>query len=246
MVKHRSLCHNNNYKRTSRKSDRYEDKKARKQYQKNKEKIEKSSKVKNVPRRSMMFRKIRDVKGFNCVCPEFLERVQKRVRIGGVGTMRRKTRMTCSYKYELSSKKESIKQTPLPHPSNYPKGECVVCFEESKMNKENTIKCYKVTHLLCKKCKDKLKKDVCPLCNSHSIGITIHAARSRGRAVSPLPRAASGPPVPRTARAGGGRAPDPSQFERDQGWLEIFNMLNYYMRREPPIHNAYMLREQIV
>jgi len=173
MVKRLSPCNNNNYKRTSRKSNRYKDKKERKQYQKNKEKIEKSVKVKNVPRRSRMVGELKNIKEFNGVCPEYLDRMQKRVRIGGTGTMRRKRRVVYVNKLKLS-KKESIKQTPLPHPSNYTKGECVVCFEKCKMNEENTIKCYEVTHSLCKKCKDKMKKDVCPLCNNHSIGITIN------------------------------------------------------------------------
>ena len=50
-------------------------------------------------------------------------------------------------------------------------GECVVCFERIKMKPDNTIDCHNVTHPLCMDCKGKMKKDVCPLCNSHSIGI---------------------------------------------------------------------------
>ena len=89
--------------------------------------------------------------------------------------MRRKRKAVNIYHLNfITNKKESINQKPLLHPINYSKGECVVCFENCKMNEENTIKCHKVTHSLCKKCKDKMKKDVCPLCNNHSIGITIN------------------------------------------------------------------------
>ena len=37
------------------------------------------------------------------------------------------------------------------------------------MSKTNTIKCGKVSHVLCAGCKDKIKDNKCPLCRSHPI-----------------------------------------------------------------------------
>ena len=81
-------------------------------------------------------------------------------RMGGKGSQR------------IKQKKERSKISidPKSH-KYYPKGECVVCFERIKMKPDNTIDCHNVTHPLCMDCKGKMKKDVCPLCNSHSIGI---------------------------------------------------------------------------
>lgn len=176
MGNHRQSCHNMNYNKVTRKPNRYKDKKIRGQKQKHKEKIEKSVKVKNVPRRSRMIPQDHSDSWWSrpyYICPETLIFIKKRVRIGGVGSTRRKGKSACPYKLKLSSKKDSIKLIPFTRPIKYVSGECVVCFEKAKMNEENTIKCYTVTHPLCKKCKDQLKKDVCPLCNNHSIGITV-------------------------------------------------------------------------
>jgi len=157
------------YNKVTRNPNRYKDKKIRGQKQKHKEKIEKSVKVNNVSRRSRM---VMDPSGsvtkrhrYSRLVPIF------RVQIDGVGIMRRKGKSYCPYK--LSSKKDSIKLIPFTRPIKYDSGECVVCFEKAKMTEENTIKCHTVTHPLCKKCKDQFKKDVCPLCNNHSIGITV-------------------------------------------------------------------------
>ena len=77
-----------------------------------------------------------------------------------------------SPKINIKQKKERSKISidPKSH-KYYSKGECVVCFEKIEMEPDNTIDCHNVTHPLCMDCKGKMKKDVCPLCNSHSIGI---------------------------------------------------------------------------
>jgi hypothetical protein len=176
MGNHRQSCHNMKYNKVTRKPNRCKDKKIKGQKQKHKEKIEKSVKVNNVSRRSRM---VMDPSGsvtkrhrhrYSCTAVLYSRWVE-RVRIDGVGIMRRKGKTYCPYK--LSSKKDSIKLIPFTRPIKYDSGECVVCFEKAKMTEENTIKCHTVTHPLCKKCKDQFKKDVCPLCNNHSIGITV-------------------------------------------------------------------------
>jgi hypothetical protein len=51
--------------------------------------------------------------------------------------------------------------------------DCIICYEKKNIyDSSNIINCNGVKHCLCNDCKLLMKKDCCPLCNSHSIGLT--------------------------------------------------------------------------
>ena len=155
------------------KSKKYDDKKLQKQRCKNKEKIEKLNKVKNVSRRSQL------IKGSNPynyresgINPETLMNIERKVRTGGKGSTRRKRFIPPPYTL-YTEKKEKVKSIKLKPLVKCKKGECVICFERIRMDHENTLDCHNVKHPLCSDCQGKMKKNVCPLCNSHPIGLKI-------------------------------------------------------------------------
>ena len=141
------------------KSKKYDDRKLNRQRLKHKEKKEKLTNINNIPRTSRLV--VGDKKYFTLI--------DRKVRIGGKGTMRIKKKKQRSEIYVKNLDK--VKPKPIKPPIKYPKDECVVCFERIKMEPDNTIDCHNVTHPLCRDCKKQMKKDMCPLCNSHSIGI---------------------------------------------------------------------------
>ena len=124
---------------------------------------------------------------FSGVNPEFLASLQSQVRIGGKGSSRRKKK---SVKGELIKKDINIskKHIKFDAPTKFEKDECCVCYERVKLSKENTIDCNGKTKALCSDCKVKMKKDVCPLCNNHSIGLKIKEQYEYPRRIF-LPRA---------------------------------------------------------
>ena len=52
------------------------------------------------------------------------------------------------------------------------KEECVICYNNVDMIKDNTIQCGGVNHILCAACKLKMQDNpMCPMCRSHNIRI---------------------------------------------------------------------------
>ena len=138
-----------------------------KKQDKNKEKIEKLVNRVNPNRTSLMERIPRRCNHrFNYMNPKLI------TRIGGKGSIRKKKICICG---ELVKKnvKISKKQIKISAPIHYAKDDCCVCYERVKMSKDNIIDCNGKTKTLCLDCKGKMKKDVCPLCNNHSIGLKI-------------------------------------------------------------------------
>jgi hypothetical protein len=162
----------NNIKNIS-KSKKYDDKKLQKQRCKNKEKIEQLKKVKNVSRKSRLIKE-RDPYNYHRygIYPETLMNIGSKVRVGGKGSQRRKRFKPPSY-ILYTEEKEKVKPIKLKPLVKCKKGECVICFERTRMDHENTLDCNGVKHPLCSGCQGKMKKNVCPLCNSHPIGLKI-------------------------------------------------------------------------
>lgn len=55
-------------------------------------------------------------------------------------------------------------------------GECSICFETVSKNKDNIIRCGKVSHTICKDCKFRMNEDkdaICPMCRSHPLQMPI-------------------------------------------------------------------------
>lgn len=160
------------------KKRKYVDKKQKKNKKQNRdvEKIEKLVKNKNPSRTSLMERGSKCNYKFNYMNLEYLDFLKSQVRLGGKGSMRRKKKICLScLKGELVKKNVKInkKQIKISAPIHYEKDDCCVCYERVKMSKENTIDCNGKTRTLCLDCKGKMKKDICPLCNNHSIGLRI-------------------------------------------------------------------------
>ena len=146
---------------------------------KHKEKIENLVPRNNASRTSLTVRKSTSIpnlvlRPLESVNPEYLKFMSNKVRLGGKGTQRRKKKISIgcrkgrAVKQNIKLSRKQLKCTP---PIKYGKDECCVCYEKVKMSKENTIDCYGKTKALCLDCKGKMRKDVCPLCNNHSIGI---------------------------------------------------------------------------
>ena len=139
-----------------------------KKNEKNKEKIEKLVKRVNPSRTSLMERESRRYNEFNYMNSDLMI-----TRIGGKGSIRRKKKKCVRGELVKKNIKISKKQIKGSAPIHYEKDECCVCYERVQMSKDNIIDCNGKTRTLCLDCKGKMKKDVCPLCNNHSIGLKI-------------------------------------------------------------------------
>lgn len=59
-------------------------------------------------------------------------------------------------------------------------GECSICFETVPKNKDNMIRCGKVSHTICKDCKFKMNEEkdaMCPMCRSHPLQLPISSEK---------------------------------------------------------------------
>jgi hypothetical protein len=156
---------------------KYVDKKFNKDVNKNKhkEKIEKLVKNINPSRTSLMNRDLMETRPARpstaaWAWDSWLAALREQVRIGGKGTSRRKKKSVKGklFKKDINNSKKQIMNA---YPIKYEKADCCVCYELVKMSKKNTIDCNGKPRALCYDCKGNMTKDVCPLCNNHSIGL---------------------------------------------------------------------------
>lgn len=54
------------------------------------------------------------------------------------------------------------------------KEECCICYNDVEVCSDNTIKCGKVNHTICRSCKVQMKDEDCPMCRSHKIKQPVH------------------------------------------------------------------------
>ena len=66
-------------------------------------------------------------------------------------------------------------------PKTNKSGECSICFETVAFNRDNIVKCGKVSHVICKDCKFKMNEDedpMCPMCRSHPLQLPISSEKN--------------------------------------------------------------------
>ena len=76
-----------------------------------------------------------------------------------------KKRMKQQYK---GKKKDNYKKKKIV------KEECCICYNHVEVCSDNTIKCGKVNHTICRSCKVQMKDDDCPMCRSHKVKQPVH------------------------------------------------------------------------
>jgi len=133
------------------------------------EKIESSDKVHNTPKSENLYKSDKKTKSnYNNIT---IDAYNKRFKHGPPRNLHKRGSARIVRKIRKKPKRPNpnMKRKSSPKTNNIPNEQCVVCLDDKKMTGENTIKCGKVTHVLCNGCKKKIKDNKCPLCRSHPI-----------------------------------------------------------------------------
>jgi hypothetical protein len=156
------------YNKGKTKSLKINDNKLKKKHLKNKEKIERSPKVKNISRKERLIKITQeDVSKYDNNSYRLKKKKPCELKINE----RHKYMLI---KYVKTTEKVKVNQKALKpplkrKPNRIYKKECVVCMEKKKVISENIIKCGNTENILCVDCRKKMKNNNCPLCRSHKI-----------------------------------------------------------------------------